>query len=102
MKATTSGPASRISRQATTREGCSFAFSRLVPPAISTISGTQWPATNRGSDHSRQNVRIVGRRRAVDRTAWGGGGVGGSAGGGGEPLRPLAGAQRRAEHGDRV
>ena len=33
-----------------------------MAPTASTISGIQWPATNGGSDQSRQNTPIVGRR----------------------------------------
>ncbi len=39
-----------------------------MPPAASTISGTQCPPTNGGWDHSRQNTLMVGNRSAISFT----------------------------------
>ena len=57
MKATTSGWALATSSQLTARDGAPGTLSTGSPPAATTMSGTQWPPQNGGSDHSRASVR---------------------------------------------
>ena len=68
MNTTTSGAASATCRQPIFLEGWPGVASRLAPPPISTMPGTQWPATNGGSLHSRHSVPIVGSGSARRRT----------------------------------
>ena len=57
MKTTTSGDAAPMSAHETRTDGVPRLASRADPPAVSIISGTQWPPLNGGSDHSSANVR---------------------------------------------
>src|SRR6266567_4037918 len=53
MNTTTSGVESAISLQVTRRAGWPFSDRRFVPPAISTMSGTQCPPAKGRPDHPR-------------------------------------------------